>query len=342
MIHLEAVNKENIDELLALGIRDDQRGYVSTVAESLAQAYAYRKTAYPFAVYEDDTVVGFIMMAYYEAKQYYTLWKFLIDKAHQHKGIGKKALELGIAFLKDRFHVSEVYTGVVPENAVAKRVYASAGFLPTGLCEYGMEEWRLVCEASEDTDLSGYVKRESGTNVYYDDGTLRIRCMVHEDAKIWYDTYMSYDWHPQMEIYEDYFRDQEEGKRLVFVPEYEGKVAGICTLLLAPKEGPFAGKGWPEINDFTVFFHLHKKGIGNKLLDVVEAEAAKISDHVYLAVGVHSGYGPAQRIYVKRGYIPDGSGVWYQGKQLDQYAPCVNDDDLLLFLSKEIREGTEK
>ena len=55
-----------------------------------------------------------------------------------------------------------------------------------------------------------------------------------------------------------------------------------------------------------------------------------------LAVGVHSGYGAAQRIYVKRGYIPDGTGVWYQGKQLEQYAPCVNDDDLLLFMAKEV------
>jgi hypothetical protein len=55
---------------------------------------------------------------------------------------------------------------------------------------------------------------------------------------------------------------------------------------------------------------------------------------VYLAVGVHSGYGPAQRMYVKRGYNFDGSGVWYKGKQLEQYAACVNDDDLLLFMSK--------
>ena len=175
--------------------------------------------------------------------------------------------------------------------------------------------------------------------VYCEEGPIRIRSMVHEDAKIWYDTYVSYDWHPQMETYENYFKDQEEGKRLVFVPEYEGKAAGICTLLLKPEEGPFAGNGWPEINDLCIFFHLHKRGLGNKVLDVVEAEAAKISDHEFLAVRVHSGYGPAQRIYVKRGYIPDGSGVWYQGKQLEQYAPCVNDDDLLLFLSKELKNN---
>ena len=47
--------------------------------------------------------------------------------------------------------------------------------------------------------------------------------------------------------------------------------------------------GYPEIVDLTVFFHVHNKGIGNKLLDVVEREAAKVADIVYLAVGVHSG-----------------------------------------------------
>ena len=84
-----------------------------------------------------------------------------------------------------------------------------------------------------------------------------------------------------------------------------------------------------------MFFHVHQKGIGSRLLDAVEAEAAKRADMVYLAVGVHSGYGAAQRLYVKRGYNFDGSGVWYKGKQLEQYAPCVNDDALLLFMSKK-------
>lgn len=31
---------------------------------------------------------------------------------------------------------------------------------------------------------------------------------------------------------------------------------------------------------------------------------------VCIGVGLHAGYGSAQRMYVKRGYIPDGTGVW--------------------------------
>lgn len=46
-------------------------------------------------------------------------------------------------------------------------------------------------------------------------------------------------------------------------------------------------------------------------MDIAEEIAATYADTVYLGVGLHSGYGSAQRMYVKRGYIPDGSGVWY-------------------------------
>ena len=172
--------------------------------------------------------------------------------------------------------------------------------------------------------------------IYFDDGTIKIRSMIPEDAKVLYDTYLSYGWHPSLENYENYYKEQEAGERLVFIAEYEGRVSGQCTLVLHPSEGPWVNQGYPEIVDLTVFFDVHNKGIGNKLLDAAEKEASKISKIVYLAVGVHSGYGPAQRMYVKRGYNFDGSGVWYQGKQLEQYAPCVNDDDLLLFMSKDL------
>ncbi len=145
MIELKAVTRDNIDELIALDVHEYQRDFVISVAEALAKAYVYSDTAYPFGVYEGDAAVGFIMMGYYEAKEYYTLWEFLIDKKYQNRGIGRDALGQGIAFLKERFGVSEVYTGVAPGNAAAKHLYGSVGFEPTGLCELGMEEWRLKC-----------------------------------------------------------------------------------------------------------------------------------------------------------------------------------------------------
>lgn len=71
-------------------------------------------------------------------------------------------------------------------------------------------------------------------------------------------------------------------------------------------------------------------------MDNAENLAGKSSDYVSLSVGLHNGYGTAQRMYVKRGYIPDGTGVWYNGKQLAPYATCVNDDDLTLYFLKSL------
>ena len=71
-------------------------------------------------------------------------------------------------------------------------------------------------------------------------------------------------------------------------------------------------------------------------MDVAEEIAATYSDIIYLGVGLHCGNGSAQRMYVKRGYIPDGSGVWYGEKVCEPYADCCNDDDLVLYFSKEL------
>ena len=43
-------------------------------------------------------------------------------------------------------------------------------------------------------------------------------------------------------------------------------------------------------------------------------------------------------MYVKRGYVPDGTGVWYGENVCEPYADCCNDDDLVLYFSKQFDE----
>lgn len=145
MVKLEEITTKNIEDILSLQVSVHQEKYVSSTAHSLAQAYVYRKTAFPFAIYADKTLVGFIMFGYYESKKQYTLWKFLIDKQYQNKGYGRDALNQGIAYLKEKCSVKEIFTGVSLGNHQAKHLYKSVCFAETGIVEDNMEEMRYVC-----------------------------------------------------------------------------------------------------------------------------------------------------------------------------------------------------
>lgn len=78
-------------------------------------------------------------------------------------------------------------------------------------------------------------------------------------------------------------------------------------------------------------------GHGKKVIQYLEALARKEQyQHIGIGVGLYQDYGQAQRLYIQLGYIPDGKGVTYK------YLPAVPgashplDDDLLLWLKKDL------
>ncbi|HCE6154635.1 TPA: N-acetyltransferase, partial [Legionella pneumophila] len=64
-------------------------------------------------------------------------------------------------------------------------------------------------------------------------------------------------------------------------------------------------------------------------------------DVVGIGVGLYGGhdggYGQAQRLYVNRGYIPDGLGVTYGYKPTVPGQTYPLDDDLILWFTKKLR-----
>ena len=165
--------------------------------------------------------------------------------------------------------------------------------------------------------------------------TCSIRKMQESDIKELSRGFISQGWPSREEILTRYFKEQESGEREVLVAEVEGALAGYISILPCAKQGPFA-EIYPELSDFNVFEPFQNQGIGNLLLEEAEKQVRLISDKVTLGVGLHSGYGPAQRLYIKRGYIPDGTGVWYQNHQPAMNAVCEDIGELVLYLSKNL------
>ena len=99
-IRLVPISDDNRDAVLALSVREDQP-FVAPNDVSLRQAdetnAEYPDVARPFAIYADDTLVGFCMFYFApeveEAEDRYGLWRFMIDKKEQSKGYGQAALQ---------------------------------------------------------------------------------------------------------------------------------------------------------------------------------------------------------------------------------------------------------
>ena len=167
-------------------------------------------------------------------------------------------------------------------------------------------------------------------------GNAIIRKMIESDIKHLSQGFINQGWPGREEILTRYFKEQESGEREVLIADLTSAVAGYITILPDAKQGPFAGMA-PELSDFNVFEPFQNQGIGSQLLEEAEKRVKFVSSKVTLGVGLHLGYGPAQRLYIKRGYIPDGTGVWYRNKPLEMGASCQNDNDLVLYLSKDLQ-----
>lgn len=173
--------------------------------------------------------------------------------------------------------------------------------------------------------------------IYTSQGPLTIRNIQEEDIQAITDAEIEQGWNASPEKYRIRFQDHQSGKAISLVAEYGGKPVGYINVYPDKSDGAFRGKGYPEIVDFGVLEKYRGRGIGTALMDAAEKIAAEYGNVVCLGVGLHSGYGSAQRMYVKRGYIPDGSGVWYGDKICEPYKECKNDDDLILYFSKKLK-----
>ena len=174
--------------------------------------------------------------------------------------------------------------------------------------------------------------------IYYSDTDITIRTMKESDPAIIAAEERAQGWiHATDKKYLRRLADHNAGKAAALLAEYNGEVAGYLNVYFDADAGPYNGLHLPELVDFGVLEKFRRKGIGTRLMDVAEQIASKKADTVVLAVGLHSGYGSAQRMYVKRGYIPDGSGVWYDTSPAEPYQSYCNDDSLLLYFSKKLR-----
>lgn len=164
---------------------------------------------------------------------------------------------------------------------------------------------------------------------------IQIRRMVRDDVEVIFKTLENEEIGMPMDYIKKCWKENETGERATLVAYFDQQFAGWLHLLSKSLYPHFEEEGIPEINNFDVVPSLRRIGIGNALMDAIEEVAFAKFGIVGVGVGLSYNYGNAQRLYVKRGYIPDGKGVFYQGKQVEPGNFVKVGDDPVLYLTKE-------
>jgi GNAT superfamily N-acetyltransferase len=167
--------------------------------------------------------------------------------------------------------------------------------------------------------------------------SVQVRALHDSDPATIAAAFRHIGWKKTEAQYRRYLEEQAAGRRVCRVALVDGRFAGYVTLNLQPTYPPFAEAGIPEIQDLNVLPEFQRQGIATRLLDEVEALAGERSSTVGIGVGLHPGYNAAQRLYGKRGYIPDGRGITHHDRFLQEGAQIVLDDELVLHLTKQSR-----
>jgi GNAT superfamily N-acetyltransferase len=143
-------------------------------------------------------------------------------------------------------------------------------------------------------------------------------------------------WNKPASQYERYLSEQINGDRETLVAFAEDVFAGYLNVVWRPSYPPFRESGIPEIQDFNVLPQFRRKGVGSQLMERAERVASERSPIVGIGVGMTADYGAAQRLYVLRGYVPDGRGL-VSHNRFPAYGEMVPvDDDLVLHFTKRI------
>lgn len=140
-VTLRPIDPSNWQQVIHLRLSPEQATRVASNLYSLAEAYVQPRCV-PYAIYANDTIIGFAMAEYLSGQAAYNIPRFMIDIAWQGVGYGGLALQAIIDTLKVERPEAPILISLTPDNASARRLYERYGFVDTGQRFHGEDVLR--------------------------------------------------------------------------------------------------------------------------------------------------------------------------------------------------------
>ena len=132
MAEIRLVTKDNWRELTKLQVREDQRGFVASNVNSIAEAqFGFDEPGhghwdfYPFGIFDDaDAPVGFLMygLNFGHPKQQAFIVRLMVDERFQGKGYGRFGMRGMLEIFRADGRIKAIGISYEPENERARRL----------------------------------------------------------------------------------------------------------------------------------------------------------------------------------------------------------------------------
>ncbi|MFN8435360.1 MAG: GNAT family N-acetyltransferase [Anaerolineales bacterium] len=139
MVSLQPVTAQNWRALIKLELEETQKEFVASNLYSIAEAqFGYEEEGswklLPFGVYVGETPVGFVMygLNYGHSRFQAFIARLMTDKHFQGKGYGRAAMQQVLDVLRQDAAIKVVGISYEPHNEIARKLYASFGFVEPG------------------------------------------------------------------------------------------------------------------------------------------------------------------------------------------------------------------
>jgi len=138
-VELRPVTEQNWKALIKLKVSDDQSHFVASNLYSIAEAqFGFEDEGHwdfhPFGAYVDEQPVGFVMYCFNFAHSRFQafIMRLMVDQQFQGRGYGREIMQLVLHEFRANEQIRDVGISYEPENAPARKLYASLGFVEPG------------------------------------------------------------------------------------------------------------------------------------------------------------------------------------------------------------------
>jgi GNAT superfamily N-acetyltransferase len=134
-----------------------------------------------------------------------------------------------------------------------------------------------------------------------------------------------------------YLADHAEPGGASLVATRGHDVVGYVAISWESNFAGFQDRGIPLVHQVAVAGPFRRQGVATLLMDAAEQLARERGIATLgITVGLSGEYGPAQRLYGRRGFIPDGRGACRGQRPLSKGMQVTIDDDLIVWLTKDL------